>query len=51
MAVLTRLSAPSLSARLAAALQRHGVHYGWLVVGVTFVTLLGSAGVRSMPGV
>jgi sugar phosphate permease len=27
------------------------VHYGWIVVGVTFVTLMIGAGVRSAPGV
>ena len=26
-------------------------HYGWVVVGVTFLTLLVGAGVRSTPGV
>src|SRR5207245_2130823 len=26
------------------------VHYGWIVVGVTFVTLLAAAGIRSAPG-
>jgi len=26
-------------------------HYGWVVVGLTFLTMLVSAGVRSMPGV
>jgi MFS family permease len=36
---------------LAAWLARHGIHYGWLVVGVTFVAMLASAAVRSMPGV
>jgi MFS family permease len=30
----------------------HGrVHYGWIVAGVTFLTLLAAAGVRSTPGV
>src|SRR5919199_1536320 len=37
--------------RLAAALANHGIHYGWLVVAVTFITMLGSAAIRSMPGV
>ncbi len=37
--------------RLAATLARHGIHYGWLVVAVTFLTLLASAAMRSMPGV
>ncbi len=27
------------------------IYYGWIVVGVTFLTLLVSAGVRSAPGV
>jgi MFS family permease len=39
------------TARLAAGLARRGVHYGWLVVAVTFVTMLCAAAVRSMPGV
>ena len=30
---------------------RGRVHYGWIVVGVTFLALLGAAGVRSTPGV
>jgi sugar phosphate permease len=30
---------------------RGRVHYGWIVVAVTFVTLLGAAGIRSAPGV
>jgi MFS family permease len=37
--------------RLAAGLARRGLHYGWLVVGVTFITMLCAAAVRSMPGV
>lgn len=28
-----------------------GVHYGWLVVMITFITLLVSAGIRSMPSI
>src|SRR5258708_1888167 len=27
------------------------VHYGWIVVGVTFVTIMAAAGVRSVPGI
>ena len=27
------------------------IHYGWIVVGVTFMTLLIGAGVRSAPGI
>ena len=30
---------------------RERVHYGWIVVAVTFVTLLAAAGIRSAPGV
>ena len=30
---------------------RHGVHYGWIIVGVTFVTVLAAAGVRAAPAV
>jgi MFS family permease len=30
---------------------RGRVHYGWVVVAVTFVTLLAAAGIRSAPGV
>ena len=32
-------------------LRQHKFHYGWVVVGVTFLTLLIGAGVRSAPGV
>jgi sugar phosphate permease len=30
---------------------RKGIHYGWYVVAVAFVTLLVTAGIRSVPGV
>src|SRR5690349_3216356 len=30
---------------------RRGVHYGWLVVAVTFVIVVTAAGVRATPGV
>jgi MFS family permease len=30
---------------------RFGIHYGWLVVAVTFLVLLTSAGIRNIPGV
>src|SRR5271170_7242662 len=36
---------------LAAALQRRNIHYGWAVVGVTFLTLLVTAAAMGMPGV
>ena len=29
---------------------RGRVHYGWIMVAVTFVTLLAAAGIRSTPG-
>jgi MFS family permease len=44
------LALPS-TARVAATLARRGVHYGWLVAAVTFITMLCAAAVRSMPGV
>ncbi|TMQ14445.1 MAG: MFS transporter, partial [Candidatus Rokuibacteriota bacterium] len=31
--------------------RRGRIHYGWIVVAVTFVTLLAAAGIRSAPGV
>jgi MFS family permease len=31
--------------------QQQRIHYGWIVVGVTFLTLLLGAGVRSTPGI
>ncbi|HYM29650.1 MAG TPA: MFS transporter [Candidatus Cybelea sp.] len=34
-----------------AALSRRPMHYGWIVAGVTFLTLLAAAGIRSAPGV
>jgi predicted MFS family arabinose efflux permease len=40
-----------IAARLSALLQRHGVHYGWVVVGVTFLTMLVTAGAVGAPGV
>src|SRR6266480_5806312 len=30
---------------------RGRLHYGWIVAGVTFLTLLASAGIRSTPGI
>jgi MFS family permease len=44
------LALPSTT-RLAAGLARHGVHYGWIVAAVTFITMLSAAAIRSMPGV
>lgn len=40
-----------LSNRLASALARRGIHYGWLVVAVTFLTMLVTAGAVGAPGV
>jgi MFS family permease len=37
--------------RLARALSRRGIHYGWIVVAAMFIAMLSSAGMRSMPGV
>jgi predicted MFS family arabinose efflux permease len=37
--------------RLVAKLAAGRVHYGWIAVGVTFLTLLVAAGIRSAPGV
>ncbi|GLK68002.1 MFS transporter [Hansschlegelia plantiphila] len=36
---------------LAAAFARRGVHYGWVVAGVTFLTMLVTAGAVGAPGV
>jgi sugar phosphate permease len=35
---------------IAARLDRAGVHYGWVIVAVTFVTLLTTAGAMGLPG-
>jgi MFS family permease len=40
-----------LDVLLAPALARRGVHYGWVVVGVTFLTMLVTAGAMGAPGV
>ncbi|MGN6097812.1 MAG: MFS transporter [Bosea sp. (in: a-proteobacteria)] len=36
---------------LAAFFFRHGIHYGWVVAGVTFLTMLVTAGAVGAPGV
>lgn len=41
----------SPSTRLAARLAERGVHYGWVVAGVTFLTMLVTAGAVGAPGV
>ncbi len=40
-----------ISDRLASALARRDIHYGWVMVGVTFLTALVSAGAVGAPGV
>jgi MFS family permease len=40
-----------ISPRLAAAMARRDWHYGWVVVGVTFLTMLTTAGAMGAPGV
>jgi MFS family permease len=40
-----------LSIRLAALLSRRNIHYGWVMVAVTFLTALVSAGAVGAPGV
>ena len=42
---------PSQSSPLAAFLARRNIHYGWVVVGVTFLTMLTVAGAVGAPGV
>jgi sugar phosphate permease len=39
------------SGRVSAALARRGVHYGWVVVATTFLTMLVTAGAVGAPGV
>src|SRR5215471_9081360 len=40
-----------ISNRLAAALARRNIHYGWVMVGATFFAALVSAGTVGAPGV
>jgi MFS family permease len=40
-----------VSSGLAAALARRNIHYGWVVVAVTFLTMLVTAGAMGAPGV
>ncbi|WP_438810985.1 hypothetical protein, partial [Serratia marcescens] len=42
---------PMISNSLAAALARRNIHYGWVMVGVTFFAALISAGTVGAPGV
>src|ERR1700676_407228 len=40
-----------MSNSLAVALARRNIHYGWVVAGVTFLTMLVTAGAVGAPGV
>jgi MFS family permease len=40
-----------VSSALATALARRNIHYGWIVVAVTFLTMLVTAGAMGAPGV
>jgi MFS family permease len=40
-----------VSSRLATFLARHNIYYGWVVVAVTFLTMLVTAGAMGAPGV
>src|SRR6516162_8040547 len=42
---------PMISSALAATLKRHNIHYGWVIVGVTFLTTIVTAAAMSTPGV
>jgi MFS family permease len=42
---------PMMSTSLAASLDRRNIHYGWVVVGTTFLTMLVTAGAMGAPGV
>jgi MFS family permease len=44
-------AAPPAPSGLAGALARHGIHYGWIVAAVTFLTMLVTAGAVGAPGV
>lgn len=44
-------AAPPVPSGLAGALARHGIHYGWIVAAVTFLTMLVTAGAVGAPGV
>ena len=39
-----------LANALALRLSRYGVHYGWVIIAVTFVTALTTAGAMGVPG-
>src|ERR1700733_5830907 len=46
-----RVDHPVVSTKLAAILARRNIHYGWVVVAVTFLTMLVTAGAMGAPGV
>jgi len=48
---ISMTSSVTISTRLARALQDRGVHYGWIVAGTTFVTMLATAGALGSAGV
>src|SRR6202047_5450787 len=45
------MSIPTMSSRLAASLAGRHLHYGWGGAGVTFLTMLVTAGAVGAPGV
>jgi hypothetical protein len=40
-----------ISTRLAVFLAARGIHYGWVVVAITFLTMLATAGAMGSAGV
>jgi len=40
-----------ISSMLVGGLRRRDIHYGWVVVGVTFLTMLVTAGALGAPGI
>ena len=40
-----------IASRIASALESRGIHYGWVVAGVTFLTMLATAGAMGSAGV
>ena len=47
----TDLAEPAQPIGLAATFTRRGIHYGWAVAAVTFLTMLVTAGAVGAPGV
>jgi MFS family permease len=48
---MTAIALPSFSTRLAAGLAGRGIHYGWIIAGTTFLTMLATAGALGTAGV